>query len=383
MIPRKLILQALRWLPLLVFPVVLAPALVMYVQRDQVQQYQSVATIWVLDPEQIQQAALNIDNSYLTPAQRQVSVIKDLLQTQSFRIQIAQLAGLAGPVPTNTSVPGTPTGDPVAASTASPSASALVGTDAALSGALGPQRMAEIGKLIGAVVDVSATGANLLTVTVTLPQGEGARRIGQAVIAAYDGRLREESTRQDAIALAYFEQQLTVADIELSRRREARENYVAAHPGVDLVQTGDFDYRVLASEVEAQTAIVTGLQAAIQRTHLEAVSASQALAARIHVLDQPSLPATPLVRSRVQEFGLPAAALGMALILSAAYLLLVYRLDHTIRSAEDLADIGVPFLGYAPWIRAGGAWWRPGRWTGRSGDRARRIASSFAMSEVR
>jgi len=376
LIPRKLVSLALRSLPLLLLPIVLAPALVLYLQSGSSSgQYQSNATIWVLDPDQIQRASLDVENAYLTPAQRQASVLRDLLMTESFRLQVAERAGLIGADATG--------GEPDNAGGLTPGDRSAANIDPAeLAAGMTEDQRTIVTRIVGSALAVTASGANLLTVTSTYPDPAVAQALGRGAIAAYDERLRAESERQDRITLEYFDEQLSVAETELIRRRDALNAYIQANANVDLSASGDIQYRSLLGEFQSQDAIVANLNEAIQSTQLSAVSSSQALAARFNVLDEPSLPRLPITPSRMQQFGLPVAALMLGVMLSAAYLLVTYRLDHTIRSTEDLRGIGVPFLGYTPRLSPNGRRWLPRVLRRREGAHARHAAASFAFRKA-
>jgi len=370
-VPRKLIVHLLRLLPLMLVPILLAPVLVFALQRSSGSElYQSVATIWVQDSELIQQPSLTVQNAFLTPAQRQVSVVRDLLMTESFRMQMAEEAGLIR-------VPEEFEADPGGGSTIGPAP-----TPPSAASFLTASQRGRVSTVIGRSVAVNDSGANLMVITATSPNPETAQALAQAVISVYDARLRMESDRQYTITLEYLTSQLAAANSELATRRADLERYVASRPNVNLAEVGDLEYRTLASYVDAQMSIVNSLNQAVQSNNLTAVSASQGLAARFNVLDSPAQPDQPLEQSRIQVLGMPVAAMVMMLLLAAGYLLVVYRTDHSVLSAEDLSDLDVPFLGYAPRLQRDRPRWRPHWSMRRNRSHARQTAASFAVREA-
>ena len=68
----------------------------------------------------------------------------------------------------------------------------------------------------------------------------------------------------------------------------------------------------------------------------------------------------PLPEARVPRYGYPLAALGFGVFIAAAFVYLAYRLDHTVRSTEDLAGIPVRVLGTIPNIdsKSNRPWYR-------------------------
>lgn len=376
MVPRKLVAHLLRLLPVMLLPILLAPALVFLLQRGGTPVYQSYATIWVQDPAGIQQPSLNVENSFLTPAQRQASVLNDLLQTDGFRMQIAELVGIIS-VPEGAATPGTSSGTqgpglgsatPVAGATPPSAASFLTSS-----------QRERVFHLIGRSVAVGANGSNLLAITTSYSDPETAKALGDATIAAYDSRLQSEAQRQTVITSDYLSSQLVVAQEELTNRQNALQAFIQANPGVNLA-VGSVEYRGLAAQVEAQLAIVNGLQSAIQGNQFNSVSITQGLAARFSVLDHPRAADHPIQESRIQQLMMPIGAMMVMVLLAAGYLLVVYRADHSVLSTEDLRGLDVRFLGYAPKLKRDRRQWRLS--FRRDRGHARRAAASFASREA-
>lgn len=344
MLPRKLVARVLRALPILLLPVVLAPAAVIALgNADGTQRYQAEVWIWVLDPAEIQPVPLDIDNIYLSPAQRQADVVNDLLRTQSFRLAVAEAAGLIDPL-------GAEGGGAASATT-----------------------------IVADSVEARADGANLLLLIGVHEEAETARVLAQAAVAAYNDRLRMEAERQVAVELDYYQRQMVTAEEELAQRRAEAEAYAAQHPEVLDRDTYDSRYEQLTGRVDAQARLVDGLAQAMQDAQLNAVSFAQGLAARLNVVDPAATPEAPLQPTRTRKYGLPVAAAVLGMMLSGGYLLVAYYTDHSIASREDLDGLPVRYLGAVPSMQ------RPG-WITRMRDRrgsrayARRLAASVAQT---
>ncbi len=345
MVPRKLAARIIRALPFLLIPVLLAPALTMFLQQRSAQdEFVAEATIWVLEPPMIQQSPLTIENPYLSPAQRQSEVINDLLTTDGFRLEVAEHAGL---------LPGS-------------------------SDSLTQEQRSSVVRVIGRSVYADAAGSNLLQVVGEAPTEQVAVALVGSVVEVYRSRLEVEAQRQSAVAADYFREQMTAAEAELAERKAAADAYLAAHPGADQVPV-DREYALLIGRVESQTRVVEGIGEALQGSHLNAVSASQGLAARFNVLDQPALSEHPNTVSRTQQLGMPLAAAVLGAMVSAGYLLVVFYTDHSVYSREDLAGAQVRFLGYTPRIRRRhGLFGRLAAWIRRDRNHARRVAASLS-----
>src|SRR5690606_18863240 len=153
------------------------------------------------DPAGIQPPSLNVENSFLTPARRQASVLNDLLQTDGFRMQIAEPVGIIS-LPEGAATPGTGAGahGPGLCS-AAPVAD---GSTPSAASFLTSSQRERVFHLIGRSVSVGANGSNLLAITTSYSDPETAKRLGDATIAAYDSRLQSEAQRQTVITSDYL-----------------------------------------------------------------------------------------------------------------------------------------------------------------------------------
>ena len=128
--------------------------------------------------------------------------------------------------------------------------------------------------------------------------------------------------------------------------------------------------------------MVEGLRQSLQDAYLLSATSDLGQEARFSVQDFPSLPAAPILQSKTEEYGLPAAAMLMGALISASYLYITYRMDHTIRSSEDLAGIGVPVLSHVPQVSPYDNWPLHLRLKRRQRDFARRLAVAIALGPL-
>lgn len=353
LIPRKLAEAAFRNLWVLLLPMVLLPVTVILLARD-VPTYVSGATIWTQPLEGVNSGPLSTSGSvYNTPAVNQVQVLNDLLATRTFRTDIAIAARL-------------------------------------VSAGASERELNKAADYVLESVAVQAIGTNLVGLVVTTPVAADSYAIAVSFINEYQRRASEESTRDATVRIAYYEDQLTLAQAELDDRLADLNAYVTANPKVvdpDLTPW-DATYERLKASVDQQNTLVQDLTSKRFEAELSVKSAEGAQGAVFTVQDPPRLATDANPVSIVKKLGLPLAAMGFGAFLAVGYLYVVFRLDQTIRTSEDLEGMGVPLLGYVPEIQKGpgaGAWqYTPFGWLMKQRQRgyARKVAASIASIPV-
>ena len=338
MIPNKLVETAFRRWYLLLLPMLIVPLLIVALTPT-TPTYKSNASVWVSKPENIDGGSLTRNaNPYLTTAQNQAQVISDLMQTRSFRESvIAEVPGM------------------------SPDAAGIVTTN----------------------VSVSALGNNLVGITGTASSPERAQALVAAVLSQYQKHATEASQRESAVVIDYYTGQLAPAQAELAKREAALTSYTQGKTPQQL--NTDPTYAALSSSLEAQNTTVQGILDTIQTANLTALSGPESEKALFNVLDQPRLPSTALPISPATRFGYPFAGLLFGALIGAAYIYMLFRTDHTIRTSQDLNGLNVPVLGHVPNIntpRHGPFGLVPGWLPGREHrDFARQVAASISGSD--
>jgi hypothetical protein len=313
-IPRKLIDAFFARLWLLVIPVILAPlAVLMMTSKPPV--YESTSTVWVgRSPGGV--ALFGDGPAWQSPAQHQATALNELLSTRRFRVGVATRTGL------------------------------LTGEEAS--------------PMIGYVVselDVSAfpIGTNLIGIRARSEFADIAAGLVHATIDEFASRFELESDRSAVAEMAYYERQLELAQSELQTRQAALDEYVRNNPEVASIGTGagtlDFNFRTLVGQVEQQLATVSLLEERLQEVDRLVATAPQAFLSSFLVQDEAEIPVQPVAVSVFQRVGLPFAAMVFGALISAAYLYIVYRTDHTVASAEDLTGLNVPLLGIVPELK--------------------------------
>lgn len=314
MIPRKLVEAAFRRWPLLLAPVLLAPALALYVAPSATE-YVSGATVWVTDPIDLEAGVIaRTDNPYTTPAEAQTQVLADLMATSSFREAIAVNAGIVAATDT-------------AATRSSAAAS------------------------VGEAIEVRALGESLVGIAARASSAEGALVLARSFLTSYDDWATTTLARESQLAVAYFTEQLTAAQAELDAREAALTAYLTLAPGAAVAFPPDARYQAMQGSVVAQRDIAQGLADSLQQAHLDVASAPQGLLASFNVQDEPELPLAPVAESLMARLAYPVMGLVFGIAIAGGYLFLVFRTDHTIRSSEDVEAAGTRLLAYVPALK--------------------------------
>ncbi|MDZ7726960.1 MAG: hypothetical protein U5Q44_01490 [Dehalococcoidia bacterium] len=340
-IPWKLVDAVFGRLWLLAIPILLVPIVAVSLTQSE-PEYWSRANIWVSRPDDVDTGVLLRTASFWeTAAQAQGNVMQDLLATESFRSAVAERAGISG---------------------------------------------VNAADIVGRAVSVHASGNNLVTVSAQTATPTDAPAIVSAVIAEYEVRSTEVSTRTAALQVEYFTTQLELATQEYESRRSELIAFETEHPLTEE-ESGSLavERSVLTSAVESQQLIVDNILEALQEAQRDAASAPQALAATFNVQDTASPPQVQGI-SATAKYGYPAAGLLFGAAIAATYLYVAYRTDHAIRTSQDLAGLPVPQLGFVPQLQRGEGQgvlgWAPFRWVAfrKNRDFARNVAASISKS---
>ena len=325
MIPRKAVEWTFRRLAILILPILIAPSYVLITSASDLPSYRSSATVWVVDGPGT--SPLGTQNNFVTPAGRQAGVIQDLLRTSSFRVAVAGAAGLLSPGPASaSSVVAVP----------DPSSPTVIAAS----------------NFVGQSTDARAQGQHVLEISATTFSPTASQAIVEGVLAEYGERIEVAAAIQAESAIAYFNEQLPIAEDELTRRVALLDIYTSEHPGLAESFSGDVELLSLRADVAAQDRTVRGLEQSLHQWHLTAAAAGQGQEARFGVQDPPFLPVDPLAESKVATYGFPVAALLLGVFISATFVYVAFRSDHTVRSSGDLEATGVRVLGHIPELNA-------------------------------
>lgn len=313
-----------KFLLLLPFLVIL-PLTTAFALRPQTKQWQSIAGVWVDQPQQL------FTDSRLgaTPAINQAQLLNDFIHTRSFSETVLQQTDLA----------------PLLAS---------------------PDSADAIVKRFQKSVLASPSGNSFVRVSVTYPDPNLAYQMAHGIIQNFQTLLQKQNDSKSTVAVSLQSDALNKASAQLDQSRKALSDYIAQHPQLNqrdpnsVLPATDTDpqFAALTTQVGNDTATYNQALSAYQQAQSVALAGENGLPFTFSVVDQPQQPDQPITQSRTSLIKLPAIGLVLAILLSgltAAYLVLT---DRRVRSAHDLELLGVPVLGEIPRLRRKRWFWQ-------------------------
>jgi len=316
MIPRNLVETAFRLWWLIPIPIIAVPLLVLIATRSPAT-YVSSANVWVTRPDGVDAGALVRNWSpYATPAQNQAAVMHDLLSTRTFRVEIAERAGL---LPDNV--------DGLARE--------------------------EFAREQTSGLAFSPAGHNVLRISASGRSPELVHNLVAATIDVYEARATIEVDRELGILRGYYTEQAAAARRVLDERQAELTAYVQQNPRAPDLGASDPAYKRLTDEVDHQQALVDDLDGSLQEVDLREASAQQGQQAVFNVVDEPSTPRNPEPRPLTSRVGYPVAGGLFGLVIAVFVVYAAFRTDQSIRSRDDLEGTTVPVLGYVPEVGPG------------------------------
>lgn len=309
-----------RFIRLLV-PIVLLPAVGVLIAFSQPRSYQSTATLWALHTYQIIGATdTPIDpqsNTPLTPAQSQVNTLTELLGTQDFSVAVAKESSLAATLHLSSSTLASPE-------------------------MLDNAYLQEISHH----VHVTALGYDTFSISYTNENPEEAQKVVEQIIQNYAQQTQQLIALQGKNLLQSYQSQLGQAKQNLDSALAAEASYVSQHPGVAGAGVStDPKYVLLQTQVQQASDAYSTILKNISTVNQQIEGANSGNL--FQVLDTPMV---GLPASRLTSFLLAGGAgLGLALLASVLYILILVRRDQTVHSAPDLEEvIALPVLMQLP-----------------------------------
>lgn len=287
--------------------------------------YQSVANIWALRRYEIIGATGPESNLEATPADTQSTALNELLQTREFSLTVANDAQILPTLHLGASVLANPEQ-----------------RDDAL--------VAEIAKHVLA----TSLGYNLFQITYANHDPYVAQKVVQAVVTNFGIESQGFSVAEGQRLLQSYQGQLPTVKATADNAAAAEAHYIASHPNLNAnALAADPQYGQLHNQtLQAQTAL-NNLQTAITTVQQEIAAEGLGADSLYRVQDQPTLPYTPVSRSKQYLLG-GGIGLGLALLLVALYILILIRRDNTVHTALDLTKVtGYPVLMQFPSLPPG------------------------------
>ena len=331
-------------------PVIIVPTIALLIAFYTGRTYKVEATVWV-DPSQYLTDTTRIAT---TPSQVEAQALQEWFETESFRLEVMNNAGLTEaiargdwPVPSElgTSLAGIPVISGLAG---------MVGVAMPV-----PQAKAQDAALemMEQTIAVSATGNNLLAVTYTGKEPFLGQRLLEEALALYNNRSTQAQIDETASSVAFYSEQAEIQRGRMDAAAEAVATFLRNFPDPvagqvrPAAEVAELDRLrgALSLERELYQWVLTRLEEV--RITAEAQVASRT--SSFLLIDTPTVPSSA---------SLPASTLAMVLMLGLTLggiiglvpIGILTWTDHTVRTREDVTDmVNVPVLAEVPLVRNG------------------------------
>ncbi len=311
-----------RHVLLILLPLIVIPLVVTAYVLATPPQFEAQAGVWVERATYLTYSSTDV-NQYLSPAQNQRNRLAELLQTRSFRSEIAGKTALAGLMTT------------------------AGGDD-------------EIAQIFARDFDILVTGDHLLVFRFRSEDRGVAIQVLNSVIDAFRVRVASDRYAQAQIAISFYQGQLTDAEGQLGSARADLAKVVASSPsvvaalargGVDLARL-DPQFADAQRRVDSAQAGVDSAHTSLGRAQLDVSAGVESDVLGFRLTDPTQAPPTAS-RQLKKILIYPLVAVLAALVLSASILVLLTLADHSVRSLTDLSGDAV-ILGVLPHFRPRG-----------------------------
>lgn len=327
MIERTLEAFFRHWL-LILAPAFVIPLVVTAYVLATPPQYEAQAGIWVERPTYLAYSSTDL-NQYLTPAQNQKNRLAELIQTRTFRADVANATALA-------KIATTPDGDEFLA------------------------------QIFARDFDVSATGEHLLVLRFRAEDRAAAGQVVNAVVDAFRARAVTDRYAQAQVAIGFYQTRVAQAEARLVVARADLTKYLAANPAIatTLARSGidaarvDAQFADFQRSVDAVQSDADAARASLEKARFDVSAGAQGDELGFRVTD-PTQVSNGASRQVKRTIVYPVAALLGGLVLGAALLMIFALSDRSVRSLADLAP-DVVILGVLPRLKPRGVGRRPG-----------------------
>lgn len=285
---------------LLMLPVVISLGVVYVMPRS----YQATATLWALRRYEIVGATGPESDLLSSPSSTQATALQELLQTHAFALAVADEANLAATL------------DPSARANPQQRDDALY---------------ADISKN----VVVTDQGYNLFTIAYTSKNIGVVKNVVQAVITNYGLQSNGYSVAEGQRLLQAYQAQLSTAKQNAASAAQAAAQYLKDHGENATQGAADAEYQLLNGQAQQAQATLLNLQNAITQVNQELTTIGTGADGLFLVIDTPQIPDRSVSRLKTILLG-GGVGLGLALLASAIFILVLVRRNHAIASPDDV-----------------------------------------------
>lgn len=302
---------------LLIF-LILFPALSLAIVFTFAHSYQATASLWALRRYEIISATGVETNLLASPADTQVAVLTELLQTRSFDLAVAKDANLASTL------------DPAIQNDPQQKDDALF---ADLSKNVLPQ----------------SQGYNVILISYTNNNAQISQQVVAAIIKEYATQSHTFSITEGQHLLTSYQAQLPQAKQDADTAASAESQYLLLHPGINKLS--DPQYLLLHGQTLQAQASLQSIQNSIDAVTTEIGAQGTGSANLFTVVDAPVVPTKPVSRTKdlliAGGIGLGTALLGCIL-----YIVIAIRRHRPIYSSADLQKVSsLQIVMYLPHLK--------------------------------
>lgn len=302
---RPLIVAARYKLLLLTPFLIILPIAIAFSVTSRTTEYTSESTLWA-EASTLFDSLAN-ENQFRSPASNRQSDLTELLNTETFKLAVAERVGF------------------------------VLGT---------PQEQRVAMRAVRQGTYVYASGEHLVVIGHTGPDAKMAQAIVAATVEEFRQQYLESSATKAASALEIRRQQLETDQATLDKSNEELSNYLLAS-GANAASTPR--YVELKAAFDLAQAAVNDTKTKIAAITRIANDRSGALDTELRIIDEPRLPDTANPTTKRDLVAIPAAGFLLAVSMAAALYAFLLKTDNSIRIAEDLRSLpGLLLLGSVP-----------------------------------
>lgn len=304
----KPLVVAARFKYLLIVPfLIIVPLAALYSVMNTTTSYTSVSRLFA------QQSAIldNLidQNPYSSPAQNRASDLNELLQTDSFRIDVASRIGM----PTDT-----------------------------------PAQAEWSAWEVGNGTATYANGRHLFVVSHTSSDPKQAQAIVSGIVDQFRETYRQNVELNVERAKKVYNDQLVLMRDRVTETQRAMTEYLGARASTDDVFS-DPRYQALQKDIDLAQKNYADVQKTLSDIELQRQATLDGQDFTLRVEDPASLPTLPQRTSKREMLAIPIAGFLLALSMAATLYAFLLRTDNSIRTAHDLeAFPGLVLLGTVP-----------------------------------
>jgi uncharacterized protein involved in exopolysaccharide biosynthesis len=301
---RAIIHHPIQLLVLILLPIAIGSVVAFSLPR----QYSATATLLALH-QYGSLTATSVDSANLdTQAGTQVTALNELLQSQSFALDVAQEANLASTL------------------TAKVNADPISRNDAMVTD-------------ISQHVIAQAQGSDLFTITYTGTNPQITQRVVAAVLDHYQQVIQATVASEGQKLLGTYQTQLAQAQQSAQLTAAAESDYTLAHPlltGVALQQIPQYQH-LQAQALQAQQNL-QNIQVGITTLEQDITNHAIVAASLYKVLDGPLVPTQPVSRLKNLLLG-TGAGVAVGILAGALFIALTVGRDRKVYSSAELRKV--------------------------------------------